>query len=220
MTSSPSIRVLIVDDHEVVRAGIAALLSGLDDITVVATAGSGVEALELCDHHEIDVILMDLSMPDIDGVTTTERLLERHPQARVVVLTAFVDDVAVPAVVRAGAKACLLKTVGMIELAEAIRGVMQGRSTFSSEFLSSLAGSPPRGRHLPHLTRREHEILELVAAGQTNKRIARTLHLTEGTVRIYVSGILSKLGAANRTEATVVAIREGLVNQEADCHSG
>lgn len=215
MTPAPPIRLMIVDDHPVVRAGIASLLADCDDITVVAATGSAKAAFELCGRRSVQVVLMDLAMPEIDGATATARLRELDPDVRVVILTGFVDSKEMRAAVRAGANACLLKTVGEHELAEAIRGVMQGRSTFSSEFLPYLIASDEDevGPAETLLTARELDILTLVADGQTNKGIARTLGLSAGTVRIYVSTILGKLGAANRTEATVVAIQRGLVEQ-------
>lgn len=214
MNSEPPIRVMIVDDHAVMREGIASLLAACDDITVVAGVGGVPEALETCGQLDVGVVLMDLSMPDIDGATGTALLLERYPDVRVVVLTGYADDASVRAAIRAGASACLLKTVRMEELAEAIRGVVQGRSTFSSEFLPHLVGEQVDRAPGTDLTARERDILTLLAAGHTNKAIANELGLTEGTVRVYVSAILAKLGAANRTEATVMAIREGLVGHQ------
>jgi len=211
VTSEPTVRVVIVDDNEVVRAGIASLLASCDDITVAAATGTASEALELCGELEVDVVLVDLALPEIDGAPTTAQLIERCSGVRVVALTGSGDDVSVRMAIQAGASACLLKTVGVEELAEAIRGVMQGRSTLSTELLPYLVGTVPTVPPGPHLTPREHDILELVAAGRTNKGIARALGLAEGTVRVYVSTILAKLGVANRTEATVLAIREGLV---------
>jgi NarL family two-component system response regulator LiaR len=214
MSPPPQIRVMVVDDHAVVRDGIRSLLAGYEEITIVATAGSAAEALERCGKIAVDVVLMDLSMPVMDGVTATRRLLELYPAIRVVVLTGFVDDGPIRAAVQAGASACLLKTVSADELVEAIRGVVHGRSTFSSEFLPALIRPTQRTSVNAGLTPREHDILTLLADGQANKDIARALGLSDGTVRVYVSTILAKLGAANRTEATVLAIRQGLVEQQ------
>lgn len=213
MNPRPQIRVMVVDDHAVVRDGIRSLLAGYDEMAIVATAGHAAEAIARCGEVAVDVVLMDLSMPGMDGVTATERLLELQPAVRVVVLTGFVDDGPIRAAVQAGASACLLKTVSAEELAEAIRGVVQGRSTFSSEFLPALVRQKQRPSASAGLTPREHDILTLLADGQTNKDIARSLGLSDGTVRMYVSTILAKLGAANRTEASVLAIRQGLVQQ-------
>ncbi|HMG43663.1 MAG TPA: response regulator transcription factor [Acidimicrobiales bacterium] len=212
--SPEQLRVMIVDDHAVVRDGISSLLANCDDITIVATAESAAAALEHCKEIEVDVVLMDLSMPDMDGVTATVRLRELHPTIQVVVLTGFVDDASIREAVQAGASACLLKTVSTEELADAIRGVTHGRSTFSSEFMPALLRQPERAAARAGLTPREHDILTLLADGQTNKDIARALGLSDGTVRVYVSTILAKLGAANRTEATMLAIRQGLVERQ------
>jgi DNA-binding NarL/FixJ family response regulator len=213
MNPRPQIRVMVVDDHAVVRDGIRSLLAGYEEMAIVATAGHAAEAIERCEQVATDVVLMDLSMPGMDGVTATERLLELYPAVRVVVLTGFVDDGPIRAAVQAGASACLLKTVSAEELAEAIRGVVHGRSTFSSEFLPALMRQKQRASASAGLTPREHDILTLLADGRTNKDIARALGLSDGTVRMYVSTILAKLGAANRTEASVLAIRQGLVEQ-------
>ena len=208
------IRVMIVDDHAVVRDGISSLLANCDDITIVAAEERAAGAIERCAQGDVDVVLMDLSMPDMDGATATALLLQLFPTVKVVVLTGFVDDASIRAAVEAGASACLLKTVSTAELADAIRGVTLGRSTFSSEFMPALLRQPERAASRAGLTPREHDILTLLADGQTNKDIARALGLSEGTVRVYVSTILAKLGAANRTEATMLAIRHGLVERQ------
>jgi DNA-binding NarL/FixJ family response regulator len=215
-SSSAAIRVLIVDDHALIREGIASLLDGNDDITVVGSAGDAAEALERCGELGAEVVLMDLSMPGIDSAsataTATALLRKRYPQVEVVVLTGYGNDLSVRLAIQAGASACLLKTVGGDELADAIRGVTQGRSTFSSELLPHLL-SDPTDAAATHLTPRERDILHLLASGRTNKGIAQELGLTPGTVRVYVSAILAKLGVTNRTEATVVAIRDGLIGE-------
>jgi DNA-binding NarL/FixJ family response regulator len=208
---SDEIRVLIVDDHALVREGIASVLAGCEDILVVGMAEGAVEALERCAELDVDVVLMDLSMPGIDGVAATALVRQRFPDVQVVVLTGYGADVSVRAAVEAGAMACLLKTVGVEELAETVRGVTRGRSTFSSEFLPQLLQEADDVHTAAGLTARERDILPLLATGLTNKGIAHELGLTEGTVRIYVSAILAKLGVANRTEASVVAIRERLI---------
>jgi DNA-binding NarL/FixJ family response regulator len=206
-----TVRVLIVDDHALVREGIASLLAACDDIEVVGAAESAAGALEQVGELDVDVVLMDLAMPDVDGVTATALLRQQHPEVQVVVLTGYGNEAAVRAAVVAGARACLLKTVGVDDLADAVRGVTQGRSTFSSEFLPHLLQEDDEVTPASRLTARERDVLPLLAAGLTNKGIARELGLTEGTVRIYVSAIFAKLGVTNRTEASVVAIRERLI---------
>jgi two-component system, NarL family, response regulator LiaR len=211
--STAAIRVLIVDEHELVRSSVALALAGRDDVVVVGTAGGVVEALERCGEIDADVVVMDPSMPEVDGPTATALLRQRHPDVEIVLLTGYANDTSLRASVLAGAKACLLKSVGPDELAEAIRAVTEGRSTFSSDLLPRLLQEP--GDDMPggDLTARERDVLGLMASGMTNKGIARQLGLTDGTVRAYVSAILAKLEVTNRTEATVLAIRRGLVDE-------
>lgn len=214
MTYAHPIRVMIVDDHPVIHEGITAQLEPFDDIVVVAAVDRAAEALGRCAELGVDVVLMDLAMPEIDGATATARLLERYPDVRVIVLTGGLpDDSLVRAAIQAGASGCLLKSVSRYELADAIRGVTRGRSTFSSEFLPHVVGQPRAGALEASLTAREHDILSLLAHGDTNKQIAGALGLSDGTVRVYVSTILAKLGAANRTAATMIAIQQGLVDK-------
>lgn len=211
MTGTTAIRVLVVDDHKLVRQGVASLLAACDDIAVVATADRASEALDRCRDHEVDVVLMDLGMPDVDGMSGTALVSERFPDIHIVALADLGQEDSARAAVLAGANACLLKTVGVDGLTDTIRGVVQGRSTFSSEFLPRLLREPLDAALGANLTARERDVLSHMAAGLTNKGIAHELGLTEGTVRVYVSGILAKLGVANRTEASVVAIHELLV---------
>lgn len=211
MNQASVIGVLIVDDQTLIREGLASLLAGCEDMAVVDTADGAPTALERCGQGDVDVVLMDLSMAAVDGVSATALLRQRHPDVQIVVLADESSEVPVRAAVLAGAHACLLKTVGVHELADAIRGVTQGRSTFSSELLPLLLREPLEAAPGANLTARERDVLPLLAAGLTNKAIARELGLTEGTVRVYVSGIFAKLGVANRTEASVVAIHELLV---------
>lgn len=206
---------MIVDDHPMIHVGIAAQLASCNDITVVAAVDRAAEALRRCDELGVHVVLMDLAMPEIDGATATARLLEQCPGVRIIVLTGGPpDDTLVRAAIQAGASGGLLKSVSKDELASAIRGVTRGRSTFSSEFLPHVVGRSRDESPKPSLTAREHDILTLLAKGETNKQIARALGLSGGTVRVYVSSILTKLGAANRTAATVMAIRQGLVDKQ------
>lgn len=211
-SAAAHIRVLVVDDHAVVRDGITGLLADFDDIEVAGSAADGVEALARCAEVDVDVVLMDLSMPGGDGVTATTQILERHHHVRVVALTGFVEEDAIRAVVDAGASACLMKTVTADELVDAVRGVVQGRSTFSSVVLPHIlrrADDPIPGGGL---TAREHDVLTLLAAGRTNREIATQLGLSPGTVRVYVSALLAKLGVSNRTEAAALALRHGLID--------
>jgi DNA-binding NarL/FixJ family response regulator len=207
------IRVVIVDDQEGVCLSVARALAGRDDVAVVGTAGGVVEALQLCCDVSAEVVVMDPSMHDVDGPTAAALLRQRCPDLEIVLFIGHVGDVSIQASILAGAKAFLLKSVGADELAEAIRGVTEGRSIFSSELLPGLLDRVDDVALGADLTARERDVLGLVASGLTNKGIARELGLTEGTVRAYVSAILAKLHATNRTEATGLAIRSGMLDE-------
>jgi len=208
-----AIRVLLVDDHAVVTDGLRALLSLSDDIDVVGAAQNGPAAIALCAADRPDVVLMDLSMPEMDGAATTRRILTDHPETRVIALTGFLDEDLVRAVIDAGASGYLLKTVSGSDLVEAVRGVVSGRAAMSLEALSHATRTEPAGAtdHRPSLTDRELEVLQLLAAGETNKEIARQLSLSPGTVRVHVSNILAKLGVENRTAAARYALENDLL---------
>lgn len=215
MSDTDPIRIMLVDDHAMVRNGLRLFLSSYDDLEVVAEAGDGQEALDLCLQVQPDVILMDIVMPGMDGPTATARIRQALPHIQVIALTSFLEEDLVRDALRAGAISYLLKDVGADRLAEAVRAAYQGRGTLDSaaaQILVQAARQPPSlGRDL---TDREREILALLVEGQTNKAIARELSLSPGTVRIYVSNILSKLGAANRTEAAALALQQNLVRRD------
>jgi NarL family two-component system response regulator LiaR len=206
------IRVMIVDDHAMVRGGLRLFLSNYDDLEVVAEAGDGQEAIDLCPEVRPDVILMDIVMPGVDGPTATARIRRDCPRVQVIALTSFLEEDLVQKALVAGAISYLLKDVGAGRLAEAIRAAHRGRGTLDPAAAQVLVEAaqrpPPLGQDL---TDRERDVLALLAEGQTNKQIARQLSLSPGTVRIYVSEILSKLEAANRTEAATLALQHGLV---------
>jgi DNA-binding NarL/FixJ family response regulator len=217
MGAAPAIQVMVIDASPIVCAGVTALLGGADDIDVVATTDSLSRARQRYAHLDVDVLVTGPAALGLaasgPGVVDKARWSERLPGARVVVLTDVVDERVAHAVSVRGIDACLhLTTVKDHELASAVRGVVRGRATFSSEFLPQLIGHPRRERVRAELTARENDILELLARGHTNDAIARALGLAAGTVRIYVSGILAKLGAPNRTAAAVQAIQERLVD--------
>jgi two-component system, NarL family, response regulator LiaR len=213
---SAPIRVLIVDDHLVVRTGIRALLSPEPDIVVVGEACDGVEALAEALRLEPDVILMDLVMPQMDGIVAIERILSNQPSARILVLTSFeADDKIFPAI-RAGALGYTLKDFGPAELVRAIERVYRGESSLhpaiARKVLQELAQPPKRPPTVEPLTEREVAVLRLIAHGQSNQEIAGALGIGEGTVRVHVSNILSKLHLASRTQAALYALREGLAS--------
>jgi NarL family two-component system response regulator LiaR len=201
------IRVLIADDHAVVRQGLRTFLDLQDDMEVVGEAGDGEEALALASELAPDVVLIDLVMPRVDGIEAIRRLREDAPSVRAIVLSSFVDDDKLFPAVRAGAAGYLLKDVQPQELVEAIRTVHGGGALLhpqvAARLLQDMAEDP--------LTPREHDVLALIGRGMPNKLIARELALSEKTVKAHVSSILAKLGVTDRTQAALYAVREGLV---------
>ena len=208
------IRVLLVDDHAVVREGLRTYLGLQDDIEVVGEAGDGEAAVAAAERLRPEVILMDLVMPRLDGVGAMRQLRRRLPDSRVIVLTSFADDDRLLPAIQAGAAGYLLKNVEPAELARAIRAASDGQALLDPtvaarlvEAIAQPAGEPPRER----LTPREQEVLELIARGYANKRIALELGVSEKTVKTHVGHVLSKLGVPDRTSAAMYAVRTGLV---------
>jgi NarL family two-component system response regulator LiaR len=201
------IRVLLADDHAVVRQGLRTFLDLQDDIEVVAEAADGEEALEAAERLAPDVVLIDLVMPKLDGIEAIRRLRERSPEIRAIVLSSFVDDDKLFPAIRAGAAGYLLKDVQPQDLVEAIRTVNGGGALLhpqvAARLLEEMTEDP--------LTPREREVLALIGRGMPNKIIARELTLSEKTVKAHVSSILAKLGVTDRTQAALYAVREGLV---------
>jgi NarL family two-component system response regulator LiaR len=205
--------VLIVDDHVIVREGLATLLSDEEGIDVVGQAADATTALRLLDSHQPDVILMDLVLPGMDGIELTHKVRAAYPESRVLVLTSFADDERVRRAIQAGAIGYLLKDVLKPDLLHAIHAAAQGRVTLHPEvqqLLMQHVAGPEIESPLQGLTGREMEVLRLIAQGNSNKEIASALHLTEGTVKGYVSAILDKLQVEDRTQAALVAVRNGL----------
>jgi NarL family two-component system response regulator LiaR len=213
MTEKDRIRVMVVDDHAVVRGGIEFSLLALDDIDLVGTAESGSAALRLCEELQPDVVLMDMMMPEMNGVVATRAILERCPQARVIALTSFQEGSLVQEALQAGAISYLLKDVSMEELAQAIRSAYAGRATLAPEAAQALAEAATHPKDPGYdLTDREREVLDLIVAGKSNAEIADALAVSLSTARFHVSTILSKLGATNRAEAAALAVRHQLVS--------
>ena len=211
------IRVLIADDHEIVREGLRNLFRGETDIEVVAEARDGAEALRAAQEHRPDVVLMDLVMPETDGLEATRRMRELSPLTQVLVLTSFAEDRQVQEALRFGAAGYLLKDVSRQDLLRAIRSVKDGLPALHPEaqrLLMRRVAPDPARTALEDLTTREREVLVLVAKGQSNKAIADALFLSEGTVKGYVSIILSKLGVQDRTQAALWAVKHGVVTPE------
>ncbi|MFW2382895.1 MAG: response regulator [Acidimicrobiales bacterium] len=207
---SELIRVIIVDDHAVITDGLSNLLALQSDIEVVCTANDGGSAVALCGDLHPDVVLMDMSMPDMTGVEATRRIVEEEPATRVIILTSFVDRKMVNEAVSAGASGYLLKSIGSTDLAQAIRSAAQGQATLSTEALTYLTDNGPTE---PTLTDREMDVLKGLSEGWTNNQIAADLSLSPGTVRVHVSHILAKLGVENRTAAANFALSHGMVGE-------
>ncbi|RPJ00198.1 MAG: DNA-binding response regulator [Chloroflexi bacterium] len=207
------IRILVADDHPIVREGLVAVLSTQPDFEVVAEAETGVEALQRFESLHPDVVLLDLQMPELDGVQTLERLLVLEPDARVIAFTAFDTDERIVQAVRAGARGYLLKGAPREEIFSAIRVVHGGGALLqpivAARLLRRVAGDESPSHSL---TEREFEVLRLLARGKLNKEIAGELAITERTVKFHVSAILGKLGAGNRTEAVRIAAQHGLID--------
>lgn len=211
MTSS--IRVLIVDDHTIVREGLCTLLGEEPDVEVVGEASNGAEAIAMSAQLQPDVILMDLVMPEMDGITAIQEVKRENPLSQILVLTSFSEDQRVRDAIQAGAIGYLLKDVLKPELLRAIRAAVRGEPTLHPQAQRQLmrqVATPVLSSALENLTNRELDVLRLIAHGQSNKEIAATLYLTEGTVKGYVSAILAKLNVADRTQAALYAVKHGL----------
>ncbi|MCM3273616.1 response regulator transcription factor [Paenibacillus elgii] len=198
-----------------VRIGLAAVLSTEDDIEVVGEASGGQEGIRLALEYKPDVVLMDLVMEGMDGIETTRRLLQQHPECKVIVLTSFIDDEKIYPVIEAGAFSYLLKTSRAAEIAQAIRSAVKGQSVLESQVASKLMNRfrGPKQAAQPHeeLTEREMEVLRLIAAGKSNQDVADELFIGIKTVKFHVTNILAKLGVEDRTQAAIYAYKNGLV---------
>lgn len=206
------IRVLVVDDHPVVRQGLVAVLEDFADFTVVGSAGDAAEAVELAGRFEPDVVLLDLELPGMGGVEAIPRLLAVAPGTAILVFTAYDTDERVFGAVRAGARGYLLKGAAVAEIAQAIRAVSAGESYLEQRIAGKLLGevTAPR-RFAGLLTERERAVLRLVAAGLSNKQIARSLAISERTVKFHVTSIFRKLDAENRAQAVARAVERGVL---------
>jgi NarL family two-component system response regulator LiaR len=215
MNSNP-IRVMVVDEHGMVRKGIIAYLKNNPALQIIGEAQNGREAVELCERLQPDVILMDLQMPEMDGVTATRLIHKQYPRIQIVALTSFSDRDKVQDALAAGAISYLLKNVSGDDLAEAIRDAYAGRATLAQEAVQALIQPKPTSESArgPDLTARERQVLELLVRGLSNNEIADRLTVSHATAKAHVSNILSKLGASNRAEAVAMALQQKLVSSE------
>ncbi len=212
MDEMKSIRVLIVDDHAVVRGGLSDFLLAYDDLELCGEASSGEAALLVCDREVPDVVLMDLVMEGMDGAEATAAIRAAHPNIQVIALTSFREEDLVQKAIRAGAIGYLLKNVSAEELAEAIRDAYRGRPTLAPEAAQALMhAATHQDSPVESLTPRQTEVLELMVKGMRNPEIADRLTVSEATVKHHVRAILEKLGVSNRSEAVAVAIRQKIV---------
>jgi NarL family two-component system response regulator LiaR len=206
------IRVMIVDDHTMVRRGLSLFLKSYDDVELVGEADGGQAAIDLCGKVDPDVVLMDMKMPEMDGVTATRLIHKQYPGVRIIALTSFKEGNLIQNVLQAGAIGYLLKDVSAEELIKAIRSAQQGHSTISAdaaEVLIRASNEPPRPGG--DLTGREREVLALMTEGLNNTQIAARLVVSPSTIKSHVSNVLSKLSVASRSEAVALALRLGLV---------
>jgi NarL family two-component system response regulator LiaR len=213
MEPQRAIRVIIVDDHAMTRVGLRFFLTAYDDLELVGEASNSDEAVDLCRQTRPDVILMDMVMPGLNGAQTIQRICGEHPQTRVLVLTSFEQDDMVQQALQAGAIGYLLKNVSAHVLAEAIRAAHAGRSTLAEEIAGVVVALTRPSNDLGYnLTPREREVLALLAAGLSNAQLAERLAISQATVKYHVRSILTKLGAASRTEAVSLAWQHDLIS--------
>lgn len=211
------IKVLFVDDHEMVRIGVSAYLTAQADIEVIGEADNGLKAVELALELRPDIILMDLVMPEMDGIEATKRIIEKWPEAKIIIVTSFLDDEKVYPALEAGATSYMLKTSKASEIARAVRSTFQGQSVLEPEVTGKMMEKlrrPKKNELHEQLTNREMEILLLMTQGKTNQEIADELYIALKTAKVHVSNILSKLEVQDRTQAVIYAFKHSLVDDE------
>jgi NarL family two-component system response regulator LiaR len=210
------IKVLLVDDHEMVRIGLSAVLSTEEGLEIVGEAGNGADGIRLAQEFKPDVVMMDLVMEGMDGVETTRRIMEILPDCKVIVLTSYVDDDKLYPVIEAGAFSYLLKTSRASEIADAIRAAARGQSVLepqvTAKMMNRLRRQERRETAHEELTEREMEVLRLIAQGKSNQEIADALFIGVKTVKFHVTNLLAKLGVEDRTQAAIYALKNGLMD--------
>jgi NarL family two-component system response regulator LiaR len=204
---------MLVDDHNVVRSGLATFLRAYEDLDLMGEAKNGLEALHFCRKKRPDVILMDLMMPEMDGIAATRAILAEYPDIKIIAMTSFEDEELVQGVLASGAIGYLLKNVTSEDLAKAIRDAVSGKSTLSPEAATALVhATRPSKQPCPDLTEREKEVLNLVVQGQSNQQIAEAMVISLATVKAHISNILAKLQVSSRTEAIAYAIKHKIAS--------
>lgn len=213
MNTEKTIRVLITDDHAVVRNGLSSFLMAFDDLELVGEAKNGEQAVSLCDKHHPDVVLMDLVMPTMDGATAIELIKQNHPEIQVLALTSYKEHKLVQTALKAGAIGYLLKDISAPDLAAAIRSAFVGKPTLAPEAVEALihASQEPENLIGNDLTDREREVLQLMVEGLNNKQISERLFVSQSTAKSHVSNVLTKLNVNSRTEAVSFALKNKLV---------
>lgn len=213
MTDAKRIRVLLADDHDMVRRGLAVFLQAFPDMQLVGEAADGFEAIEQCEQVRPDVVLMDVMMPGMDGIEATRRIRAQYPAIQVLMLSSSQDEDLIKSAIQAGAIGYVLKDISTNEMAEALRNAYRGQSTLSpaaTQALVAATARPPEPEY--HLTEREQELLRLLVDGLSNSEIADQLTISLSTVKFHISSILNKLGVGSRTEAAVLALEKHLVD--------
>ncbi len=215
MSTTNPIRILIVDDHAMVRSGLRNFLYAYEWMTPVGEAADGAEAVAFCTTHDVDIVLMDIMMPEMDGTEATRRILALGKPVKIIVLTSFHEQDQVEQALKAGATSYLLKNVSAEELARAIRTAYAGRATLAPEATEALIAAARQKNGLgSDLTERERQVLALLVKGQSNVDIANRLHISMATVKYHLSNIFSKLGVKNRVEAVTIALENKLVDKQ------
>jgi two-component system, NarL family, response regulator LiaR len=210
---STVIRILLVDDHSQVHRALRVINDTYDDMQLVAHASNGIEAIQLCDEHQPDLILMDVIMPEMDGIEATRTIHERYPSIKILALSSFGDEDSVRAMMKVGAAGYVLKNSPLADLTHAIRAIYSGKTVFSAEVTQALLQpkvEAPEPQHDYGLSQREIEVLALIVKGHSNKQIAQLLTISEATAKFHVRGILAKLNVNGRVEAVALAIEKNL----------